>query len=100
MTKIQDLVICKCGTKYRSTTKFTVVEGEKKIITTKLCPQCLRNDNFSLLTSTKEDRQEPTQEENMAWSRLEAEHQARPHYPKLCFDEACAECKSLGYRNF
>jgi len=99
---LPDLVVCKCGVRYRSSTVCEVVDGAKVILTVHPCTGCGRKDNWQLLTSTKAERvpAKETLEEQMAWARLESEHETRPHYPKDCFDADCKECKALGYRTW
>jgi hypothetical protein len=99
---LPDLVICKCGVRYRSSTECKTVDGAKVVLTVHPCTGCGRKDNWQLLTTTKAERvpSQSTQEEDIAWQRLDAERQTKVHVPKFCYDDNCAECKSLGYRDW
>ena len=99
---LPDLVVCKCGVRYRSSTVCEVVDGAKVILTVHPCTGCGRKDNWQLLTTTKAERVPSTQEEDIAWERMRIEGSVgKPHHvPKFCYDDKCAECKALGYRDW
>jgi hypothetical protein len=113
MKILDDVVICKCGVRYRSQTECVPVDGVKAILTTHPCPGCGRKDNWAILTSDKGERIPSfveTIEETMAWERQRMEFgvvlpepakvEKHPDYPGDCYEPDCKTCTDNGHRTW